>query len=358
MDYNIYKEKLSKLPAWVQDYLDSTKAGEYNGIICDKYRLHTLDDIHKYMGLVNKIFFKELMLVSLFKEIKTLFGFDDDQARQMAVDIAGIKCLAVADWLDKDVHQYITDLGGNPDDYEIYVKQHDQSLEAEASNLTQEFNEEIEADEDNLFNSTNIKETEGKVKDVFAKQIVDLLHWDDESVISDVNYAVMFLLDRNDQVFKNELLNVFLENQEIITGKKFVMAGKDTIGSVGNWLKDFISQHGSGAFDIVALSDFINNSENGRILDDEEKDIVSKILITYRNLKFFPDVFSTGHFEIIPQQNNQTEMQLSHPESQLSHDDLTKQKIAPVGLTQPQPYKEIDFGKVVSQNQPSNQTIK
>jgi len=336
MDINIYKEKLDKLPLWVRDYLESMQAGEYNLEICEKYGLETIQEIRKYLDLVNKIFFKELLLVSLFSEIKNAFGFDDDRAREMAIDIAGIKFLAVKDWLDKDVDKYIEDLGGNPDYYQKYVVEHDQALDEENEYFAKRFPEEVEDDEDDLLSEENIKDTELKIKDVFADKIVDLLTWEDDYVIAQVNDILVSLLDReNDQVFKNELLNIFLENKRIITEKVFVLDGKDTLGTVGNWIKDFIAQRGSVKFDVVVLSDFVNNSKNGRILSEEEKKMVSEILITYRNLKFSPDILLENNFEVIPLENNGTESPL---QTGLRSDAVT---------AVPKVNEIVDFGKQI-----------
>lgn len=290
MDANIYKEKLSKLPPWVRDYLDSMKSADYNILICDKYGIKKIEDVRKYLDLVSQIFFRELMLVSLFSKIKELFGLADDQARQMAIDLAGIRFMVIEEWLDKDVHQYIRDLGGDPNNYEKYIEEHNQALTEEDAYFDKEMKSDEEQEEEELLaDKENLKNIELEVKDIFSNQIVDLLSWNDEYLIGEVNAMVIHLLDVRDQVFKNELLNLFLENKRIITEKPIILDGKETLGTVGNWLKNFVSRQGGAMFDTVVLSDFVNNSENAKMLSSQEKEVLTKILLTYRNLKFFPE---------------------------------------------------------------------
>ena len=70
-----------------------------------------------------------------------------------------------------------------------------------------------------------------------------------------------------------------------------------------DWLKDFIKQHGGEMFDNIKLSQYLSNSSNVKNLDEVEKQLVRKLLMLYRNLKFFPDSMpnDTGEgWEIIP----------------------------------------------------------
>jgi hypothetical protein len=51
------------------------------------------------------------------------------------------------------------------------------------------------------------------------------------------------------------------------------------------------------------LSDFLGTSENAKILDDKEKELVRKVLMCYRNVKFFPESMPSDNgegWEMIP----------------------------------------------------------
>jgi hypothetical protein len=73
--------------------------------------------------------------------------------------------------------------------------------------------------------------------------------------------------------------------------------------TIGNWLKDFIEQKGSGIFNNIVLGDFLLKSVNAKKLNKNEKELVKKLLIFYRNLKFFPESMPNDaieNWQIIP----------------------------------------------------------
>jgi hypothetical protein len=85
------------------------------------------------------------------------------------------------------------------------------------------------------------------------------------------------------------LVNKLLNNQEILTVDRLVLQGKQVEATIGNWLNYFLTEKGSGMFDAVALSDFMATAPAMKGLDEEGKWLVRNLLLTYRNLKFFPD---------------------------------------------------------------------
>jgi hypothetical protein len=137
----------------------------------------------------------------------------------------------------------------------------------------------------------NPEEEKNKSVEIFQDSIVDFLSSTSELVmiaIDDYNETLIALLDSDPQ-FRKRLENALYENQQVLTGKKFVIENKPKLASVGNWLKDFIKQNGTDKFDNVVLTQFVSNSPNGRVLDQAEKDLLRKLLVLYRNLKYFPD---------------------------------------------------------------------
>jgi len=103
--------------------------------------------------------------------------------------------------------------------------------------------------------------------------------------------------------FRKNLENALFSNQEILTDKDFVFNGKKQMSTISNWLKDFIKRNGSGMFDNLALSQYLSGSENAKKLDSQEKKLLHKLLILYRNLKFFPESMGNApaeEWEIIP----------------------------------------------------------
>jgi len=117
-----------------------------------------------------------------------------------------------------------------------------------------------------------------------------------------VNHRIFFVFYR-DMKFRDELVRVFLDNTEELTKTNLVFNDKTWRGTVGNWLKSFISVNGSDIFDSVILSKFLANSKNIEKLSEEDKVKVKQIIVTYRNLKFFPDSMPDGDgddWQILP----------------------------------------------------------
>lgn len=125
--------------------------------------------------------------------------------------------------------------------------------------------------------------------DNFKNSLVIFLQAESEEVkniIADYNLMLLKLLE--DQKFKKDLENAIFANQEKLTGKDFVLEGKRQMPTIANWLKDFIKKNGSGAVDNLALSQYVAASENAKKLDNNEKKLLHKLLLLYRNLKIFP----------------------------------------------------------------------
>ncbi len=107
-------------------------------------------------------------------------------------------------------------------------------------------------------------------------------------IIDAINNRLFFILARDDS-FKKKLEQALYENDERLTSDDIMLNGQPVRPTVGNWLKDFIGRYGSQASDSVSQSAFLINSENGRRLDDYERDRLAEVLKTYINIKFFPD---------------------------------------------------------------------
>lgn len=125
---------------------------------------------------------------------------------------------------------------------------------------------------------------------------------DDESLLRELNEEIIDEIIENKK-FKKELEEALYQNLEKITHKKFFADNKPHAPSVRNWLSDFIKMFGSNMFDNVVLSRYLTESANTRILEAEEKKLVRKLLILYRNLKFFPHSLEDSppeEWEIVP----------------------------------------------------------
>jgi len=123
-----------------------------------------------------------------------------------------------------------------------------------------------------------------------------------EVIIEAVNDRI-FSIFASELNFKNELEKILYENNEKLTTKKFILDGKVVEPTIKNWLKYFIEKRGTEMIDSINMSVFVSQSENSKILDEDEKRFLFKLLTLYRNLKFFPQSMPSDDgegWEIIP----------------------------------------------------------
>ncbi|MBU4332163.1 hypothetical protein KKD20_03510 [Patescibacteria group bacterium] len=151
-------------------------------------------------------------------------------------------------------------------------------------------------------NSKTVRGAEEKIKDIFQNRLIETLNGDEEfKEVLNEELVAQFL--SGGELKQGELLKVLLDNQERITHKNFIIDGRPHSPSIANWLKDFIKVNGSGVFDNLVLTEHITNSENTKILDEQEKMLVKRLFLFYRNLKFFPESMGDlpmEQWEIIP----------------------------------------------------------
>src|SRR3989339_177374 len=148
----------------------------------------------------------------------------------------------------------------------------------------------------------NNKQLKDEIFDLFQENLVDVLQFDDQDLLYDLNDDIIDIIVY-DNIFKKELENSLYKSSAKLTNKELLLDGDAHIPNVQNWLSDFIKQYGSGFFDNVTLSRYITFSENVKKLDENEKNLVKKLLQLYRNLKFFPDSMKdipVDDWEIVP----------------------------------------------------------
>ncbi len=138
--------------------------------------------------------------------------------------------------------------------------------------------------------------------ELFREYIGGLLLSVDNTLLKDLNddLADLFIAQ---PFFKIDIEKALYQNIEIISDKKFILDNREQSASIKNWLNYFIKGNGSGQFDNVLLTKFIAESENTKLLNEEEKKKVTKLLKVYRNIKFFPQSMEgvpPEKWEIIP----------------------------------------------------------
>lgn len=148
-------------------------------------------------------------------------------------------------------------------------------------------------------------DNQSDVEDIFSENLVKLLK-DNNETKANFNEAAILMIyvpEKEETDFKAGLIKSLYNNEEILTTKPFVLGGKNVKPTVANWIKDFVQYNGSGIFNILALSEYLSASANSKILDQEEKNLLNKLLKLYRNLVFFPESMDEADpekWELVP----------------------------------------------------------
>ncbi|MCX6800441.1 MAG: hypothetical protein NT091_04830 [Candidatus Falkowbacteria bacterium] len=310
INYQTFIDKLKKLPPEVADYLTCGKATDYSIEICEKYKL-SLDAMGAHTNLICGLYFKEIVLADLIKTVMDTFKLDADTAKAMAIDIAGIKLLAINMWLGEDVKSYIKNLGADPRDYFQYILDLKSSIEKEKAKLAREAAEDEpeivpEQKEKVIINEPvplTIPQRKMRLKPFYKEAMATLLQFDgSDPELEMIDIETIDLLIE-DTVFAEDLARAIHECQEILTTKQFILEDKVKDGTISNWIAYFIKLFGASYFDGITLTRFMTDSPNTKVLDEEEKKLVNRLLKTYRAIKFFPKTLEKAkpeNWRIIP----------------------------------------------------------
>ncbi len=194
--------------------------------------------------------------------------------------------VAIGELRMEDIEQYL----------QIKYKLSSESA-AELNDIMQEqiFGPAIEIAVTDINNSSNYYKLDlvGKKKflrDLFRTKLGTIIVLQPE-IAAEINDEILEILLQdfkdNNFTFKSDLEKALYDNEEKFIGRQLMADGKLSL-TIGNWLLDFVNQKGSDYFDNVILSDYLANSVNARQLDNNDKKLLAKILVLYRNLKFFP----------------------------------------------------------------------
>ena len=166
------------------------------------------------------------------------------------------------------------------------------------------------------------------IVDLFKTGLVDALNFSEDETTK-LNDAIFYIIKSEaatGTAFEEELLKSLTANAERLTAANIISRGRSIEPTIANWLKDFIALNGTGFFDLVKLSNYVTNSPNAAKLSDGEKQLLSHLLITYRNLKFFPDTLADlppEKWEIIPIRETGVEKKAAKPAAPEAKHDLS-----------------------------------
>ncbi len=302
-----FSKKLSKLPPYVQDILISEYGLALEKEMFDKFELPSE---RRYLlgDIISALYFKDISLDELVDFLKEAFSLSRDRAKQLAAEIAGKRLWPVADYLDLDIANYLRQIDANPDDYRQYIQLTKAKVKEEKFGRSPVPPHKDSAPDlppqikPSPLDPKREKEESIELFSAYLDTILSLEGEEAREILQDYNHLLIDLL-LDDNNFKSSLEKALYLNNEKITSAEFYLNNKKHLPTVGNWIKDFINQHGSGMFNNVVLSDYLINSKNAKKLNHQEKRKVQRLLLLYRNLRFFPQSMGDAdpeQWEIFP----------------------------------------------------------
>lgn len=180
---------------------------------------------------------------------------------------------------------------------------------------------------DDLVAPETIKYSASQIEDVFDNKLIPTI-LQDKATIQAFTISAFAAMDRDD-LLEDRLVNLLLNNEELISASNIIIDGRSYRGTVKNWLKDFISKHGSDIFDTFILAKYINSLDKDISLNPGEKNILTRVLKTYRNLVFFPesmDKVPTENWAIIPHGEETVKQKVAELQSVISSKAVAAKK--------------------------------
>jgi len=194
------------------------------------------------------------------------------------------------------------------EDIEEYLQKKYKLDQVVARNINSDLQEQIfkpalakVAPEEKVVPTIDIEQEKKIIVDIFATDLISVL-LGNADLKKAVNLRIFYILNK-DLNFRKDLERAFYDNQQKLTRKAFSIQNQNMPPTIGNWFKDFIKKKGGAMPDNLAIADYVANSENAIKLNSSEKKLLRNLIVTYRNIKFFPTSMpnDTGEgWEIVP----------------------------------------------------------
>ncbi|MBN2853933.1 hypothetical protein JXK06_00120 [Patescibacteria group bacterium] len=285
-----FNEKYAKLPEEAKFFFSSDNNGQNILALADEYKLEP--DIVYSLGFlaVNSGFDFNL----LEERVKAL-NLTGITAKRFWQDFIGRLLLPISEVIEEssggkvNIAKALKEAGGKIENYQKYVNQLKDEI---GDKLLKDLTEEAEA----YKNSFDIKEESQYVFDLLSDDILIVLKSKSFEAAAALNRSLIFLLFNADD-FKDEALRKMFANKQLIGETKISIDDKQVAPTVSAWLKDFIKKNGSSLFDDLILAQYLNTSENARVLKADDKETLGNLIRFYKNIAFFPESMN----EIPPQ---------------------------------------------------------
>lgn len=253
-------------------------------------------DADKVADFAYEIALENFNFEDIDKRVAKEFSLDDDQAKKIAADIIGKIFLPVDGFvLDNPAMAELKKRKIDPVGYSAYLRRFELLAEAEVDKSLDKYM-------DNYEKALNSEDEVNTLLGLFKNDLLDILKSGTTDAVGMLNTNLLYLLT-NKRGFSETLSKAMLSSEQLLSQQKIKIGEQEVDPTVGNWLRDFVSVHGSGMFELVTMSDFVTNSDNAKKLSDAEKSLLAHLLMTYRNVKFFPRTLvdiPAENWEIIP----------------------------------------------------------
>lgn len=312
-----YLAEIKKLPKDIQAILISTFGAQVNGEIIATFSLSE-EQGESFIDLVNDVYLKQVEIYNLQEELSKRLRLNPKKTLELATEIAGKKLLIADDYFKGKVTDYLQGLKVNLSKYAPIVASELNAIEKEMELVedvkdSPSFNDVLG---DEVQDEDFVEESKKDTLELFKDDLGKILSLGPEynEIITDYNDDLEEYL--NDEDFARELEKIIITNSSVITRVKPIINDESKNATVANWLKDFISFHGSDNFNAIVLAEYLVNSQSAKRLSASDKKKIKRLLNIYRNVSFFAEVIASnqGRIEVIPLENE-------------SHDDEIKKDI-------------------------------
>lgn len=236
----------------------------------------------------------------LSPEIKEVFGGNkaysliEDLESQYEIDLAFILILLAIDELRiPDLPEYLKKkYKFSPEKSNLIINEIEKQIIEPANKIIEETEGEVQ------IKKSDIHEL---IFSVFSENLLLVFSYSKEEIKS-FNIAIFAAFNEND-ILEERVIEAFYKNKELISNETINVEEKEKPASIENFLKDFIKINGSDMPDNLVLANYLNTSKNVKKLSENEKNILNRVLKTYKNLVFFPESMEgvpMEFWEVIP----------------------------------------------------------
>ncbi len=273
-----FLEIIRKLPKEVDVFFSSGLNIAINSELINDYGI-TRDDLDE---IVYDFFISGFATDKLSPIVSTYIKEGNESNKDKLIcDFLGKLFLPIEPFIKKDISSAIEKYQGESKKYTKYIEGFNDLIDDK--NL-----DELSNSLDYLEENFSASEEEGLVINFLERDLLTVLKDDDISGPRKINGSLIYLLINNKNSL-NKFTKALMSNQEKLGEKKIFFSGKEHAPTISNWIKNFISEHGSEMFSNIILAKYLTSTNVVSWLSEDARKILRKVLKTYRNLIFFPD---------------------------------------------------------------------